>query len=98
MQVNNNEERYKQEQHICTAYNKTFSTEAGATVLTDLSNFCGADKLCFHQDARQEAFMLGARSVILYIRERMNGTSLKRLRLQSESGVTDKEIKVNMNK
>ena len=96
--MNNNEERYKQEQHKCAVYDKTFSTEEGSEVLSDLSAFCGVDNLCFHQDARQEAFMLGARSVILYIRERMNGTSLKRLRLQSENGVTDKEIKVNMDK
>ena len=83
-------ERIEKEKSICSDYSITFEGKEGGTVLEDLKDFCGADKVCFAPDARVEAFGLGARSVWLYIQERISGASLKRMSIPSENDITAK--------
>ncbi len=44
----------------------------GEEVLKDLNEFCGKDAICFKADEKETAFLLGARSVSLYIQDRIN--------------------------
>lgn len=57
------------------AYQLTFNTIAGQTVLADLSKFCRADRSCFDDDARRHAVAEGRREVWLRIQQHMNLTS-----------------------
>lgn len=47
-------------------------------VLDDLYEFCGKESICYEKDARQTAYMLGARSVALYIQDRISHEFSKR--------------------
>jgi hypothetical protein len=73
------EELVAKEKDLSHAYMVAFDGNQGGTVLRDLTQFCGKDHICFHEDPRQEAFLLGARSVILYIMDKINGESVRRL-------------------
>ena len=90
------EKRDEAERAKCDKYSIVFSSKEGLDVLADLKNFCQVDGLCFHENPRTEAFMLGARSVALYIEERISGKSLKRLHVGTEKGVSDKSVKIDM--
>ncbi len=62
-----------QHQRLVLAYQATFGTGDGVKVLADLFEFCGLFDSCFHgEETRITAFMLGARSVALRIREMMS--------------------------
>jgi len=83
--VSENDERLSREISLCNAYRTCFKSESGDHVLADLKKYCGVDSVCFSQDARQEAFLLGARSVILYVLEKMENRSVDRLRQMMNS-------------
>lgn len=72
-------ERAELEKSVCLTYAETFSGKNGTLVLADLKSFCGAEHTCFDDDPRRTAFMLGARSVWLYIQERITMQSLSRI-------------------
>lgn len=55
-------------------YQQCFLTPAGARVLTDLAQFCRADKSCFHADARLHAVLEGRREVWLRIQQHLQLT------------------------
>ena len=48
-------------------YREVFLSDAGKIVLDDLARFCGANADLFRMDARQEAYKLGKRRVLLRI-------------------------------
>jgi len=56
-------------------YEETFKD---SKVLEDLNAFCNLDSVCFKDDSRLTAYMLGQRSVALYIKERVNHTFTKK--------------------
>ena len=86
------DERIQREKDLCHKYATLFSGGEGREVLLDLRQHCGADHLCFDPNSKTTAFMLGARSVWLYIQERCSAKALERLGLQSD---TDKTVKVD---
>lgn len=83
-------ERMEREKTLCADYSLAFEGKEGRSVLEDLKNFCGAESLCFDESSRRTAFMLGARSVWLYIQERMSGKALLRMNLLDDRDVTMK--------
>lgn len=84
------DERLEREKSLCMDYANLFEGREGKNVLADLKQFCGANSLCFHLNDRQEAFMLGTRSVWLYIQERISMDSLKRLNLNTQNDISVK--------
>ncbi len=59
-------------QKLTMAYQAVFQTGDGLKVLADLFEFCGLFDSGFHgEDTHVSAFMSGARSVALHIRERL---------------------------
>jgi hypothetical protein len=87
------DDRVEREKSLCMSYASAFEGKDGKDVLADLREFCGADRACFDQNDRTEAFGLGARSVWLYIQERISMKSLRRLDLYVEDSDTDKTVK-----
>jgi hypothetical protein len=54
------------------AYRNLFGDMAGEIVLKDLEHICHANKVTFTPDPYVTAFNEGQRSIILYIKDRMN--------------------------
>ena len=75
----NQEEALIRERDMSNAYASVFSGPDGQRVLRDLNTYCGKDALCFDRDTHTEGFMLGTRSVALYIGDKLSGESVKRL-------------------
>lgn len=78
----------------CRQYASVFSGEDGEAVLKDLEEYSQMNGICFNENPRTEAFMLGARSVALYIHDRINGKTLDRLRIKKPNGVEGKELTI----
>ena len=53
--------------------------KGGKTVLKDLAEYCHEGESAYNQDARLEAFNLGVQSVMIYIRDRINGKFTEQL-------------------
>ena len=67
------EEDFEKQKDRDRSFESVFSGKAGETVLKDLNDHCGYDEVCFHENQRRNDFMLGARSVYVYIKDRMEG-------------------------
>lgn len=80
--------RARKEADLCVKYRKALAGEDAEAVMEDLKRFCGYDAVCFTEDARSEAFALGARSVYLYIMERLSGKTLERLMVQGNTATS----------
>jgi hypothetical protein len=80
-------EAFEREKSLCADYSFTFEGKEGEAVLGDLKDYCGANRLCFDNDPLKTAFMLGARSVYLYVQERISQESLKRMNIQMENDI-----------
>lgn len=55
-----------------TAYQLTFGSRAGQTVLKDLAKFCRANETCFAADERIHSAREGRREVWLRIQQHLN--------------------------
>ncbi len=64
-----------------TAYQDTFGSPQGETVLADLHEFCGADKTSFGDDPYLTAYNEGMRRVWLRINSFLNMTDEQILRV-----------------
>jgi hypothetical protein len=56
---------------VDAAYCEVFRTEAGLRVLADIESFCGLFDVCWRPDPHETSLALGARSVALYLRDRI---------------------------
>lgn len=93
--------KHKSQLEISKAYKSLEETIEGKLILNDLSYFCGENACCF--DATNQSstnFMLGARSVFLYIKEQIN-RDLEQIKLKEEAlkqkQETDNVRRINFN-
>lgn len=61
--------------HRRQAYQLTFGSPIGQTVLEDLAKFCRANETCFHPNSRVNAALEGRREVWLRIQTMLNLTA-----------------------
>lgn len=73
------------EEALKSAYSLTFNSEHGQVVLHHLFKFCGMDDTCMTECPRETAYLLGQRSVFLFIEELMKReVKLTEAELQAE--------------
>ena len=85
------EEMIEREQNLDLCFESQFSGKAGESVLKDLERECGLNDICFEKDARFGAFLLGRRSIALYIKDRMSGAFSKRKENNRQENYNRKE-------
>lgn len=73
-------------------YQDVFSSDLGKIVLEDLKSFCGSDATCIGRTDAETNQMLGARTCILYIHDRIHHRETKRInKIRAEREAFPKE-------
>ena len=67
------EKEHQRQLGLDHSFQGTFGSSEGIAVLEDLKTHCGYEDVCFYPEERKTDFMLGARSVFVYIQDRLQG-------------------------